>query len=202
MIRILLAEDVSMVRGALVALLNLEEDLEVVAEVASGDAIVTAALDLRPDVAIIDIDLPRMDGITAAAELHERMPECRTVILTSLGSPGTLRRALAHQVTCFVLKDSPAAHLAEVVRRAAAGERVFDQQLALAAFADGGSPLTDRETDILQRAALGADAPEIAEALHLSVGTVRNYLTSVVTKLNARNRVDAIRIAKESGWLA
>lgn len=201
LIRILLAEDVSMVRGALVALLNLEPDLEVVAEVDRGDAILSAALAVRPDVAVIDYDLPHTDGITAAGQLHERLPGCRTVIITSLGKPGTLRRALAQQVAGFVLKDAPASYLAEVVRKAAAGERVIDQQLALSAFSDGESPLTGRETEILRLASQGADATEIAEALHLSVGTVRNYLTSVVTKLNARNRVDAVRIAAESGWL-
>ncbi|MEV6172023.1 response regulator transcription factor [Streptomyces sp. NPDC051954] len=201
MIRILLAEDVSMVRGALVALLNLEPDLEVVAEVESGDEVLDAALASRPDVAVIDLDLPRIDGITAAAQLHQRLPGCRTVILTSLGKPGTLRRALAERVTGFVLKDSPASYLAEVVRKAAEGERVVDPELALSAFSDGESPLTERETEILRLAARGADATEIAEALHLSTGTVRNYLTSAVTKLNARNRLDAVRIAQESGWL-
>ncbi len=190
-----------MVRGALVALLNLEPDLEVVAEVESGDEVLDAALASRPDVAVIDLDLPRIDGITAAAQLHERLPGCRTVILTSLGKPGTLRRALAERVTGFVLKDSPASYLAEVVRKAAEGERVVDPELALSAFSDGESPLTERETEILRWAARGADATEIAEALHLSTGTVRNYLTSVVTKLNARNRLDAVRIAQESGWL-
>ncbi|MEV1080698.1 response regulator transcription factor [Streptomyces sp. NPDC050211] len=201
MIRILLAEDVSMVRGALVALLNLEPDLEVVAEVESGDEVLDAALVSRPDVAVIDLDLPGTDGITAAAQLHERLPGCRTVILTSLGKPGTLRRALAERVTGFVLKDSPASYLAEVVRKAAEGERVVDPELALSAFSDGESPLTERETEILRWAARGADATDIAEALHLSAGTVRNYLTSVVAKLNARNRLDAVRIAQESGWL-
>ncbi|WP_328870163.1 response regulator transcription factor [Streptomyces sp. NBC_00287] len=201
MIRILLAEDVGMVRGALVALLNLEPDLDVVAEVAAGDAILGAALASRPDVAVIDVHLPRLDGISAAAQLREALPECRTVIITSLGNPGTLRRALTQKVTGFVLKDAPAGRLAEAVRQVAAGQRVFDNELALAALDDGESPLTDRETEVLRRAARGAEASEIADGLHLSVGTVRNYLTSAVTKLGARNRLDAVRIAEEAGWL-
>jgi len=201
LIRILLAEDVSMVRGALVALLNLEPDLDVVAEVGAGDAIVGAALAARPDVAVIDVHLPRLDGISAAALLQEALPECRTVIITSLGKPGTLRRALHHKVTGFVLKDAPAMRLAQVVRQAAAGERVFDRELALAAFDSGESPLTDRETEILQQAAGGAGAAEIAAGVHLSVGTVRNYLTSIVGKLGARNRLDAVRIAEDAGWI-
>lgn len=190
-----------MVRGALVALLNLEPDLDVVAEVEAGDAIVGAALAARPDVAVIDIHLPRLDGISAAAQLREALPECRTVIITSLGKPGTLRRALTQKVTGFVLKDAPAGRLAEVVRQVAAGERVFDNELALAALDSGESPLTDREAEILRRAARGAGATEIADGLHLSTGTVRNYLTSAVTKLGARNRLDAVRIAEEAGWL-
>ncbi|MDN3022234.1 response regulator transcription factor [Streptomyces sp. S.PB5] len=201
LIRILLAEDVGMVRGALVALLNLEPDFDVVAEVAAGDAVVGAALAARPDVAVIDIHLPKLDGISAAAELREALPECRTVIITSLGKPGTLRRALTQKVTGFVLKDAPAGRLAEAVRQVAAGERVFDNELALAALDTGDSPLTDRETEILRRASRGAEATEIAAGLHLSVGTVRNYLTSAVTKLGARNRLDAVRIAQDAGWL-
>jgi two-component system response regulator DesR len=201
LIRILLAEDVGMVRGALVALLNLEPDFDVVAEVAAGDAVVGAALAARPDVAVIDIHLPKLDGISAAAELREVLPECRTVIITSLGQPGTLRRALTQKVTGFVLKDAPAGRLAEAVRQVAAGERVFDNELALAALDTGDSPLTDRETEVLRRASRGAEATEIADGLHLSTGTVRNYLTSAVTKLGARNRLDAVRIAEEAGWL-
>jgi two-component system response regulator DesR len=200
-IRILLAEDMHMVRGALVALLNLEPDLEVVAEVKRGDEIVSAALEHRPDVAIIDIDLPGVDGLTAAMHLRERLPQCRSLILTSLGRPGTLRRALSAQVSGYLLKDAPPKELAVAVRRVAAGHRAIDPQLALAAWGGAESPLTERETEVLRLAAGGAEAPDIAGLLHLSTGTVRNYLTTVVTKLNARNRVDAIRIARESGWL-
>ncbi|CRK55069.1 putative two-component system response regulator [Alloactinosynnema sp. L-07] len=201
MIRVLLAEDMHMVRGALVALLNLEEDIEVVAEVAEGDKIVPTALQCSPDVAIIDIDLPGKDGLTAAVELHAELPSCRTLILTSLGRPATVRRALAAKVNGFMLKDAPADKLANAARRVAAGERVVDSQLALAAWDMPDCPLTDRETEILRLAADGLDAQQIAGRLFLSPGTVRNYLASIVTKLNARNRVDAIRIAREAGWL-
>ncbi|MFI2425088.1 DNA-binding response regulator [Streptomyces sp. NPDC018955] len=201
MIRILLAEDMHMVRGALVALLALEDDLRVVAEVERGDVIVGRALDCRPDVAIIDVDLPGLDGLSAARLLAERLPSCRTLILTSLGRPGTLRKALAAQVGGFLLKDAPPDRLADAVRQVAEGKRVIDPQLALAAFDNGENPLSPREMEVLRMAADGAEAAEIAGQLFLSVGTVRNYLTTVVTKLNARNRVDAVRLARENGWL-
>ncbi|ANZ35108.1 DNA-binding response regulator [Lentzea guizhouensis] len=201
MIRVLLAEDMHMVRGALIALLNLEPDIEVVAEVSSGDKIVPAARQHRPDVCVIDIDLPILDGLTAASTIRETMPQVRTLMLTSLGRPGTLRRALAARVDGFLLKDAPPGELADAIRRVAAGERVVDSQLALAAWDRGECPLTDREVEVLRMAANGADAPDIATALSLSVGTVRNYLTTIMTKLNARNRVDAIRIADDAGWL-
>ncbi|WP_073812883.1 response regulator transcription factor [Kitasatospora sp. CB01950] len=202
MIRILLAEDMSMLRGALVALLNLEDDLEVVAELARGDQIVSEALRVRPDVAVIDIDLPGLDGLSAAAQLHDRLPECRALILTSLGRPGTLRRALECKVSGFILKDVPPRQLTEAIRAVVAGERVVDPQLALSAFDAGAeNPLTQRETEVLRQAGQGAEADEIADRLFLSVRTVRNYLTAAVTKLNARNRVDAVRIAREAGWL-
>ncbi|MBC2879435.1 MULTISPECIES: response regulator transcription factor [Streptomyces] len=201
MIRILLAEDMHMVRGALVALLDLEPDIEVVCQLERGDEIVEAALRHRPDVAVIDIDLPGTDGLTAAAELRERLPECRTLILTNLGRPGTLRRALAAHVSGYLLKDAPPDELATAIRRVAEGRRSIDPELALAAWGGAESPLTARETEVLRLAAEGAEAGEIASRLHLSAGTVRNYLTTVVTKLNARNRVDAIRIARDSGWL-
>ncbi|MGW0389325.1 response regulator transcription factor [Streptomyces sp. NPDC003042] len=201
MIRILLAEDMNMVRGALVALLNLEDDLEVVCELERGDAILAAALEVKPDIAIIDIDLPGLDGLSAAVQLHENLPECRTLILTSLGRPGTLRRALAAQVSGYLLKDDSPKELASAVRRVVAGQRVIDSKLALAAWSGLESPLTERETEVLRMAAQGSEATEIAAELHLSTGTVRNYLTTVVAKLNARNRVDAIRIARDAGWL-
>ncbi|MEU2235243.1 response regulator transcription factor [Streptomyces vietnamensis] len=200
-IRILLAEDMHMVRGALVALLSLQEDLTVVCEVARGDEIVQAALEHRPDVAVIDIDLPGLDGLSAAARLRERMPECRILILTNLGRPGTLRRALMAQVSGYLLKDAPPGELASAIRRVAAGQRVIDPQLALDTWNSEETPLTDRETEVLQLAAEGRDPAEIAKVLRLSLGTVRNYLTTIVSKLNARNRVDAIRTAREAGWL-
>ncbi|MGW2382404.1 response regulator transcription factor [Streptomyces lincolnensis] len=200
-IRILLAEDMHMVRGALAALLGLEQDFELVSEVERGDEIVPQALLHRPDVAIIDIDLPGIDGLTAARELRLVLPECRVLILTSLGRPGTLRRALDSQVFGFLLKDAPPRDLAEGVRRVHAGHRVIDPKLALAAWGTSQDPLTARESEVLRLVAEGAEAPEIAARLHLSVGTVRNYVTAVVTKLNARNRLDAVRIARDAGWL-
>lgn len=201
MIKVLLAEDMHMVRGALVALLNLEPDIEVIAEVAAGDLILSTAQELRPNVAVIDIDLPGMDGLTAAAELHEKVPDCRTLILTSLGRPGTLRRALSARVGGFILKDAPAAELANAIRGVAVGRRVVNGQLALAAWDSPDCPLTAREIEVLRMAADGANATEIAARLYLSAGTVRNYLTTIVSKLNARNRIDAIRIAQEAGWV-
>jgi two-component system response regulator DesR len=200
-VRILLAEDVHMIRGALIALLELEPDLQVVASVDRGDLIVPSALEARPDVAVIDIDLPGTDGLTAAAELYDRLPECRTLILTSLGRPGTLRRAMAARVSGFLLKDSPPARLAQAVRSIAAGQRVIDPELALSAWEAPDNPLSPRETQVLRLAARGADAAEIAEHLFLTQGTVRNYLTAIVDKLQARNRIDAIRIAEEAGWI-
>ncbi|HEX5406776.1 MAG TPA: response regulator transcription factor [Pseudonocardiaceae bacterium] len=201
MIKVMIAEDVHMVRGALVALLRLESDIEVVAEVAGGNEIMPAARATHPDVAVIDIDLPGKDGLTAASELHEHMPECRTLILTSLGRPGTLRRALAAKVGGFLLKDAPPDKLASAIREVSVGRRVVDSDLALAAWDSADCPLTGREVEVLRMAADGANAVDIAARLYLSAGTVRNYLTTAVTKLNARNRVDAIRIAKEAGWL-
>jgi two-component system response regulator DesR len=201
MIRVLLAEDMHMVRGALIALLNLEPDIEVVAEVSSGDKIVPMVSEHRPDVAVIDIDLPILDGLTAATKIRETMPSVRTLMLTSLGRPGTLRRALAARVDGFLLKDAPPGQLADAIRDVAAGKRVVDAQLALAAWDRGECPLTDRELEVLRLAAAGSDAPEIAVALSLSAGTVRNYMTTIITKLNGRNRVDAIRIAEEAGWI-
>jgi two-component system, NarL family, response regulator DesR len=201
-VRILLAEDMHMIRGALVALLELEPDLEVVAAIDRGDTIVKTALETNPDVAVIDIDLPGTDGLTAAADLREHLPSCRTLILTSLGRPGTLRRALTAHVTGFLLKDSPSHELAEAVRAVAVGRRVVDPQLALTAWDSPENPLSPRELEVFRLAAQGADAAEIAGCLFLSKGTVRNYLTAIVTKLGARNRIDAIRIAQESGWIS
>jgi two-component system, NarL family, response regulator DesR len=201
MIKVMLAEDMHMVRGALVALLNLEPDIEVVAEVANGNEIVPTARKHRPDVAVLDIDLPGKDGLTAVTELQEELPEIRTLILTGLSRPGNLRRALSAKVTGFMLKDAPAAQLADAIRSVAAGRRVIDSQLAMAAWDSAESPLTARETEVLRLTAEGMQAVDIASKLFLSVGTVRNYLTTIIGKLAARNRVDAIRIAREAGWL-
>jgi two-component system, NarL family, response regulator DesR len=200
-LKILLAEDVAMVRGALVALIELEPDLKVVAAIENGADIVPTALSCRPDIAIIDIDLPGLDGLTAAAQLNEQLPTCRTLILTNLGRAGTLRRALAAHVSGYMLKDAPPEQLAMAIRNIAAGRRVIDPQLALSTWEGGQNPLSAREHEVLRLAAEGSEPEEIAAALHLSVGTVRNYLTSIVTKLHARNRVDAIKTAYDAGWL-
>ena len=200
-IRVLLAEDMQILRDTLVAVLNLEDDIDVVAEVTDGDAIVPAAVGKRADVAVVDIDLPGTDGLTAAADLREQFPQCKVLILTALGGPGNLRRALAAHVAGFLVKDTPAGDLVDAVRKIAAGERVIDPTLALAALEVPDSPLSPREVQVLQRFAAGAGPAEIAADLYLSYGTVRNYLASAVTKLGARSRVDAVRIAAEAGWL-
>ena len=201
MIRILVAEDMRILRDTLVSTLNLEEDFKVVAEVADGTGVVPAALAERPDLAVLDIDMPGLDGLAAAAELHERLPACRTVILTVLGHPGQLRQALAAHVSGFLVKDAPSDQLISVLRRVAAGERVIDPKLALATLEMAESPLSAREAEVLRRFAAGAEPAEIAAELFLSYGTVRNYLASAVTKLGGRNRMEAVRIATEAGWL-
>ncbi|HYQ66907.1 response regulator transcription factor [Actinophytocola sp.] len=201
MIKVMLAEDMHMVRGALVALLNLEPDIEVVAEVANGNDIVPTAMKYRPDVAVLDIDLPGKDGLSAVTELHDAVPGIRTLILTGLSRPGNLRRALSAKVTGFMLKDAPATQLADAIRSVAMGRRVVDSQLAMSAWDSAESPLTARETEVLRLTADGLQAVDIASKMFLSVGTVRNYLTTIIGKLAARNRVDAIRIARDAGWL-
>ncbi|MGH3243427.1 MAG: response regulator transcription factor [Spirillospora sp.] len=201
MIKVLLADDHHVVRSALAALLNLEPDLTVVAEVDRGDEVLPAARASRPDVAVLDVDMPGLDGLAAAAALHDALPQVTALILTGHGKPGHLRRALSAGVRGFLLKTSPPEELAAGIRAVAAGQRVLDPKLALTAWDIADNPLTPRETDVLRLAAEGAEAPEIAARLHLSAGTVRNYLTAVVTKLNARNRTDAARIAREAGWL-
>jgi two-component system response regulator DesR len=200
-IRILIAEDMHMIRGALVALLRLESDIEIVAELDRGDTILEAALRTRPDVAVVDIDLPGLDGLSAAAALHEQLPSCKTLVLTGLSQPGNLLRALKIHVRGFLLKDAPAPQLASAIRSVAAGRRVLDPDLVAAAVETGATPLTERETDVLRAAQLGGSTAEIAERLHLSPTTVRNYLSNAIGKLGARNRLDAIRIAADAGWL-
>ena len=201
MIRVLVAEDMRILRDTLVSVLNLEDDIKVVAQVAAGTGIVAAALAERPDLAVLDIDLPGLDGITAAAQLHERMPTCRVVILTVLGRPGQLLAALDAHVARFMVKDTPSDHLIDVLRKVAAGERIIDPELALATLEIRESPLSERETDVLRRFAAGAGLLAIAAELFLSYGTVRNYMASAVTKLGGRNRMDAVRIATDAGWL-
>lgn len=197
----LIAEDMHMIRGALVALLSLEPDLEVVAEVARGDMIVDAARRTQPDVAVIDIDLPGLDGLSAAAALHAQVPACRTLVLTSFGQPGNLLRALQAHVRGFLLKDAPAARLANAVRDVAAGRRVLDPELVAAAVEAGPSPLTAREADVLRGAESGLPTEAIGRTYNLSPATVRNYLSNAIAKLGARNRLDAIRVARDAGWL-
>lgn len=200
-IRVLLVEDMRILRDTLAAVLGLETGIEVVAQVADGDAVVPTAVAQRPDVAVIDIDLPGTDGLTAAAELRELCPDTKVLILTVLGRPGNLRRALAAGVAGFLPKETPAGELVDAVRRVAAGEKVIDLKLAVAALEVADNPLSLREVEVLRRFAGGAGPAEIAATMFLSYGTVRNYLASAVTKLGARNRVDAVRIATEAGWL-
>jgi two-component system, NarL family, response regulator DesR len=201
MIRILIAEDQAMVRGALASLLSLEDDIEVVAEVERGDRVLAAAREARPDVALLDIEMPGLDGISAAGDLARELPETRTLILTTFGRPGYMRRALENGAGGFLLKDAPASELAAAIREVAAGRRALDPALAAAAITRGASPLTAREHDVLVAASEHPTAAEIARHLHLSEGTVRNYLSSAIRKLRAQNRVDAVRIAEQEGWL-
>ncbi len=201
MIRVLLAEDQSLVRGALRALLDLEPDIEVVAEVGRGDQVVAAALEHRPDVALLDIEMPGQDGIEAARELAAALPGCRAVVLTTFGRPGFLRRAMEVGAAGFLVKDAPVSELARGIRAVMAGERVIDRDLAAAALAMGATPLSARESDVLRAAADGATVADIAGRLFLSEGTVRNYLSSAIGKTGARTRVEAARVAQEKGWL-
>ena len=201
MIRVLIAEDMHMIRGALVALLKLERDIEVVAELDRGDTILEAALRTTPDVAVIDIDLPGLDGLSAADALYEKLPSCKTLVLTGLSQPGNLLRALKVHVRGFLLKDAPAPQLANAIRSVAGGMRVLDPELVAAAVETGASPLTDREADVLRAAQSGLSTEEIGKRLNLSAATVRNYLSNTIGKLGARNRLDAIRIAEDAGWL-
>ena len=190
-----------MVRGALASLLGLEDDIEVVAEVERGDLVLAAATAARPDVALLDIEMPGLDGIAAAGELARELPETRSLILTTFGRPGYLRRALEQGASGFLLKDAPAGQLADAIRKVAQGERVIDVQLAADAIAEGPSPLTQRELDVLAAATPQTTAADVANRLHLSEGTVRNYLSAAIRKTGARNRNDARAIAIGKGWL-
>jgi two-component system, NarL family, response regulator DesR len=200
-VRVLLAEDQAMVRGALSALLSLEEDIEIVAEAARGDEVLPAALDAFPDVALLDIEMPGGDGLSAAAQLKERLPACRVIILTTFGRAGYLKRAMEAGALGFLLKDAPATELATAIRRVVNGERMVDPGLAASALSEGGNPLTERERDVLAASADGATIGDIASDLYLSEGTVRNYLSTAIKKLGTRNRVEAARLAERKGWL-
>jgi len=200
-IRVLIAEDQAMVRGALASLLGLEPDIEIVAEVERGDHVLEAATATAPDVALLDIEMPGLDGISVADALARERPATRTLILTTFGRPGYLRRALESGASGFLLKDAPASELAAAIRTVAAGGRALDPGLAAAAITEGSSPLTQRERQVLAAATGHGTAAEIAAALHLSEGTVRNYLSSAIRKIGARNREEAIDRAVEKGWL-
>ncbi|HEY1642022.1 MAG TPA: response regulator transcription factor [Streptosporangiaceae bacterium] len=200
-VQIMIAEDQAMVRQALVALLGLEPDIEVVAQAANGDEALAMARKHQPAVAVLDIEMPGRSGIEVARQLREENFGGRVIIVTTFGRPGYLRAAMAAGASGFLLKDSPAAQLADAIRRVAAGERVVDPALAAAALAEGDSPLTVRETEVLAAAA-GHDAiSDIADRLHLSPGTVRNHLSAAMQKLGARNRAEAVQMAQRKGWL-
>jgi two-component system, NarL family, response regulator DesR len=199
--RLLLADDQELVREALRALLELQDDFEVVASVGRGDLVVDAALETHPDVALLDIEMPGLDGLAVAAVLATQAPECRVIILTTFGRSGYLRRAMEAGAVGFVVKDAPAEALADAVRRVMKGEHVIDPALAAATLAAGESPLTARERDVLIAARSGASIADIARKLYLSEGTVRNYLSAAMTKTSARNRMEALRIADDRGWL-
>ena len=200
-IRVMIAEDQGLVRGALTALLGLEGDIEVVAEVGRGDEVVGRALEARPDVALLDIEMPGLDGLAAAAQLRRAVPACRVLILTTFGRPGYLRRAMEAGASGFLLKDAPATELASAIRRAAAGGRVVDQALAVEALSEGSNPLTEREREVLAATVDAATIADIAAGLSLSEGTVRNHLSAAIQKVGARNRAEAARIALDKGWI-
>lgn len=201
MIRLLIADDQALVRGALAALLQMEGDLQVVAEVARGDQVVDAAREHAPDVALLDVEMPGMDGLAAARALREAMPACRVLMVTTFGRPGYLKQAMAAGAYGFVVKDTPARQLADAVRRVHQGLRVVDPNLAAESLTQGDSPLTDRETDVLQAARDGGTVADVAGGLHLSEGTVRNHLSSAIGKTGARTRAEAVRVAVDNGWL-
>jgi len=200
-IRVLLAEDQAMVRGALVSLLGLEDDIEVVAELGRGDEVLERARRERPDVVLLDIGLPGMDGLDVAAVLSRELPDVRVVMLTTFNRPGYLRRAMEAGAAGFLLKDAPASELARAIRTAVAGQRVVDPALAAAALSQGESPLTAREQEVLAEARRHGTVAELAAALHLSAGTTRNHLSTIMQKLGVHSRIEAIRVAEDRGWL-
>jgi two-component system, NarL family, response regulator DesR len=200
-VRVLLAEDQAMVRGAIAALLALEEDIEIVAEASRGDEVVDLALDSGPDVALLDVEMPGGDGLDAAAALREKLPSCRVIILTTFGRAGYLKRAMENGATGFLLKDAPSSELAKAIHRVMRGERVVDPDLAALALSAGDNPLTEREREVLAASEGGATIEDVAARLYLSEGTVRNYLSAAIKKLGTRNRVEAARLAEKRGWL-
>ncbi len=200
-IRLLIADDQALVRGALAALLDLEADLEVVSEVGRGDEVIAAAKASTPDVALLDVEMPGLDGIEAAAALRAAVPGVRILMVTTFGRPGYLRRAMEAGAAGFVVKDTPAAQLADAVRRVHQGLRVVDPSLAAETLVAGTSPLTGRESDVLRAAREGGTVADIAKELHLSEGTVRNHLSAAIGKTGARTRAEAARIALDNGWL-
>ena len=201
MIRILLAEDQGMMRGALATLLDMEDDIEVVAQAAAGDQVVAEALASQPDIALLDIEMPGRSGLDNAADLRDKLPSCRVLILTTFGRPGYLRRAMESGASGFLIKDGPVEDLADAIRKVMAGQQVIDPALAAAALSAGPNPLTDRERDVLTAAADGATVADIAHQLFLSESTVRNYLSSAIGKTGSRNRIEAVRAARGNGWL-
>ena len=201
MIRVLIAEDQAMMRGALAVLLNLEDDIEVITEVDDGDAILPEALRVEPDVALLDIELPGRSGLDACHQLRERLPGCRVIIVTTFGRPGYLRRAMEAGARGFLVKDGPVDGLARAIRAVLAGETVIDPDLAAGALSVGGNPLTEREREVLAAAGDGSSAADIARRLHLSDSTVRNYLSSAIGKTGTNNRIKAVHLARENGWL-
>jgi two-component system response regulator DesR len=200
-IRILLAEDQAMVRSALISLIELEDDIAVVGEAGRGDEAVTLVTKLRPDVAVLDIDMPGLDGITACAQIHEIVPECACLVLTALGKPGTLQRALRAHARGFIVKHAPADQLIDAIRAVAAGQRIVDTTLAVAALEEERIPVTDRELEVVRLIAQGSSVKEIALRLYLSEGTVRNYTSNLMAKCGVRNRVELVRMATDRGWV-
>ena len=199
-IRILLAEDQAMVRGALSALLKLEPDIDVVASAADGEEAWRLVLQEKPDVVVTDIEMPHLTGLELAQRIRERELGCKVVIVTTFARPGFLRRALDAGVLGYLLKDAPAEQLAEALRKVHRGGRAIDPQLALEAWGEA-DPLNDRERQVLRLAGEGQSAGEIAAQLHLSQGTVRNYLSEAIGKLGVGNRIEAYRLARQKGWL-
>ena len=200
-VRVLLAEDQAMVRGAIAALLALEKDIEIVAEASRGDEVVPLALESGPHVALLDVEMPGGDGLDAAADLREALPSCRVIILTTFGRAGYLKRAMVNGATGFLLKDAPSSELAKAIHRVMRGERVVDPDLAAVALSAGDNPLTEREREVLAASEGGATIEDVAVRLHLSEGTVRNYLSTAIKKLGTRNRIEAARLAEKRGWL-